>query len=141
MQKKLTLKVIIDFIMTIVLLLLMAYERIGQSTHEWLGIGLFLLFILHHYLNRNWHKNLFNGKYSLIRIFQTVLDIILLILMIGSIISGIILSRHVFSILPIHGGRSFARVLHMLCAYWGFVCMSVHIGLHWNMISQMIKNI
>ncbi len=49
MQKKLTLKVIIDFIMTIVLLLLMAYERIGQSTHEWLGIGLFLLFILHHY--------------------------------------------------------------------------------------------
>ncbi len=139
MQKKLTLKVIIDFIMTIVLLLLMAYERIGQSTHEWLGIGLFLLFILHHYLNRNWHKNLFNGKYSLIRIFQTVLDIILLILMIGSIISGIILSRHVFSILPIHGGRSFARVLHMLCAYWGFVCMSVHIGLHWNMISQMIK--
>lgn len=125
--------------MTIILLLLMSYERIGQSTHEWLGIGLFLLFILHHYLNRNWHKNIFNGKYSSIRIFQTVLDIILFILMVGSMISGIILSRHVFSMLPIHGGRSLGRVLHMLCVYWGFVCMSVHIGLHWNMISQMIK--
>lgn len=139
MQKKLTLKIIIDFIMTIILLMLMTYERIGQSVHEWLGIGLFILFILHHYLNRNWHKHIFKGKYSSIRSFQTILDVILFILMIGSMISGIILSRHVFTILPIHGGRSFARVLHMLCAYWGFICMSIHIGLHWNMIFQMIK--
>lgn len=139
MKQKLTIKIIIDFIMTIILLLLMTYERVGQSAHEWLGIGLFLLFILHHYLNRNWHKNLSNGKYSSIRIVQTVLDSILIILMVGSMISGIILSRHVFSMLPVHGGRSLARVLHMLCAYWGFVCMSIHIGLHWNIISQMIK--
>ena len=139
MKQKLTIKIIIDFIMTIILLLLMTYERVGQSAHEWLGIGLFLLFILHHYLNRNWHKNLSNGKYSSIRIVQTVLDSILFILMVGSMISGIILSRHVFSMLPVHGGRSLARVLRMLCAYWGFVCMSIHIGLHWNIISQMIK--
>ena len=53
-------------------------------------------------------------------------------------ISGIILSGHVFAFLPITGGSSFARILHMVCVYWGFVLMSLHLGLHWNMILQMI---
>ena len=30
--------------MTIALLLLMAYELVGHEAHEWLGIGMFVLF-------------------------------------------------------------------------------------------------
>ena len=47
--------------------------------------------------------------------------------------------RHLFAALPIPGGRSWARVVHMLCAYWGFVLMSLHLGLHWGMVSGAIK--
>lgn len=35
-------KIAVDAAMTFILLLLMAYERVGQATHEWLGVGSFL---------------------------------------------------------------------------------------------------
>ena len=56
-------------------------------------------------------------------------------------VSGMILSRHVFSFLPIEGSASFARRIHMLGAYWGLVFMSAHIGLHWAMVLKMIRKI
>lgn len=49
------------------------------------------------------------------------------------------MSRYVFDFLPINGGMSFARRLHILGAYWGFLLMSLHLGLHWNMIIGMLR--
>lgn len=54
-------------------------------------------------------------------------------------VSGIIMSREVFAFLPIEGGMGFARILHMLAAYWGFILMSIHLGLHWGMIMGMVR--
>ena len=65
---KMRMKIVVDAAMTVILLLLMAYERIGQAAHEWMGAGCFLLFLLHHLLNRGWHKNLFRGKYTSLRV-------------------------------------------------------------------------
>lgn len=31
-----------------------------------------------------------------------------------------------------------ARSVHMICAYWGFVLMSFHLGLHWSMIIGIV---
>ncbi|WP_349673215.1 DUF4405 domain-containing protein [Lacrimispora sp.] len=62
-----------------------------------------------------------------------------LLTMLGSMISGIILSRHALSFLPIQEGRSFARNLHMVCAYGGFVLMSLHLGFYWSMMMGMAK--
>lgn len=72
---------------------------------------------------------------------QTVLVALVLLSMFGSMFSGIILSRHVFSFLSIRGWRSFARNLHMISAYWGFVFMALHLGFHWNMIMGMAKKL
>lgn len=66
-------KLCIDIGMTIVLLLLMPYELVGQVAHEWLGIGIFVLFIAHHILNGKWSRNLLKGKYTPLRIWQTIL--------------------------------------------------------------------
>ena len=57
--------------------------------------------------------------------------------MLGSMVSAVLISREVFAFLPISGGRSFGRTLHMLCAYWGFLFLSFHLGIHWNMILGM----
>lgn len=56
MKPKVIVKIGIDFIMTILLLLLMAFNLIGQELHEWIGTGMFLLFILHNILNYRWYK-------------------------------------------------------------------------------------
>ena len=132
-----------DILMTAILLLLMAYSLVGEAAHEWLGIGMFMLFILHHILNRRWSQNLLNKKYTPHWILQTALVLLVLISMLGSMVSGIILSRHALAFLRISGGQSWARTVHMLCGYWGFVLMSLHLGLHWNtmlaMAGKMVK--
>ena len=65
--------------MTLALPCLMAYELIGQQTHEILGLCTVGLFILHHAMNWQWHKNLFSGKYTVYRTVLTVLDILIII--------------------------------------------------------------
>ena len=129
----------IDVLMTAALLFLMGYQFWGETAHEWIGAGMFVLFLLHHILNGSWHKNLFRGKYPPIRIFLTAIDVLILISMIAQMYSGIVLSRHVFAFLPIESGLAFARRLHILGAYWGFLLISLHLGLHWNMVLGAVK--
>lgn len=52
MKPEMIFKLVIDAAMTVVLILLMSFERIGRAAHEWLGLGMFVLFIAHHVLNR-----------------------------------------------------------------------------------------
>ena len=127
--------------MVIALLLLMSYQMVGAKYHEWIGIGMFVLFIIHHILNRVWTKNMFHGKYTVYRIFQTVLAVLILICMVGSMYSGVVLSRYVFSELPIDASKSFARTVHMLAAYWGFIFMGLHLGLHWGIMMNRVKKL
>lgn len=141
MKPKMILKIFIDFVMTVLLLLQMAYMMIGNTAHEWIGSAMFVLFILHHVLNIRWYRNLFKGRYSGFRILQTVVNFSVSICMLGLMVSGIIMSRVVFSFLPIDGGMGLARMLHMVTAYWGFLLMSAHLGLHWGMIMGIVRKI
>lgn len=132
-------KILIDILMTFFLMFLMGYQFWGEAAHEWVGTAMFLLFIAHHVLNWNWHKTLFRGKYTPTRIFLTVIDVLTLLSMLVQMYSGIVMSRYVFEFLPIESGLSLARKLHILGAYWGFLLMSLHIGLHWNMVVGAVK--
>lgn len=141
MKPKQIIKIVTDILMTVVILLLMAYSLVGEKAHEWLGIGMFVLFVLHHVLNNAWGRNLLRGRYTPFRILQTVLVVLALVCMLGSVVSGIVLSRYALSFLPIRGGQSWARTVHMLCAYWGFIVISLHLGLHWNIMLGMAEKI
>ncbi|WP_343082751.1 DUF4405 domain-containing protein [Blautia producta] len=141
MKRKIIFKIAVDIGMTFMLLLLMTYELIGAAAHEWLGIGMFLLFVIHHILNSRWSRNIFKGKYSPLRILQTILVAGVFLTMAGSMFSGVILSEYALSFLPIKGGRDLARGLHMLSAYWGFVLMSLHIGFHWSIVTSRLKKL
>lgn len=141
MNPKTIRKIAVDIAMTLALLLLMIYERIGGAAHEWIGIGMFALFVIHHILNGKWSRNLRKGKYAPLRVIQTAVVALILLCMLGSMVSGMILSRHALSFLPIRGGNSFARKLHMLSAYWGFVLMSLHLGFHWSRLMGMAKRL
>lgn len=139
MKKKFVFKIAVDVVMTVLLLFLMARQLTGDSAHEWLGAGMLILWIAHHILNRSWYSHLFKGKYTPARILQTVTNFAVLLSMFGLMVSGIILSREVFAFLPISGSIALARPLHVLSAFWGFVLMALHLGLHWNMILGMVR--
>ena len=139
MKSKAIIKLAVDVLMTLVLLFLMGYHFWGDILHEWVGAGMFLLFIVHHILNGHWYKTLFKGKYNPLRILTLCTTSLLLVSMLAQMYSGILMSRYVFDFLPFNGGMSLARRLHILGAYWGFLLMSLHLGLHWNMILGMFR--
>lgn len=101
---------------------------------------MFALWIAHHILNRKWYGHLFKGKYTPARILQVAVNFAVLLSSLGLMVSGIILSREVFAFLPISGGIAIARTLHILSAFWGFVGMAFHLGLHWNMVLGMARS-
>lgn len=123
----------IDLAMTAALPVLMCYSIVGETAHEVIGTAMFCLFIAHHILNFGWIKTLFKGKYDLRRSVNTAVNMLVFLCMIGLMYSGIVISKHVFTFVNI-GGAMTSRTIHMLCAYWGLVLMSVHLGMH---ISQM----
>lgn len=139
MKPKAIIKLSVDVLMTLALLFLMGYHLWGEALHEWVGAGMLILFIAHHILNGHWHKTLFKGKYSVLRITTLCVDLLVLLAMFAQMYSGIVMSRYVFGFLPSTGGLSLARRLHILGAYWGFLLMSLHLGLHWNMILGMLR--
>ena len=121
---------ILDAAMVLLLPLLMAYSLIGEAFHEVAGTLMLALFILHHWLNREWWRSLFRGKYSLQRVFRTALNLLLLLFMICQPLCGILMSKHLYAFLPTDGVSSVARAIHLPLANWGFVLMSLHAGTH-----------
>lgn len=139
MKPILKMKIAVDAAMTLSMLLLMAYGLVGEAAPEWIGMGMFVLFVLHHILNRKWICAVPKGAYTPFRTLQTVLVGLILFCMVGSMGSGIVLSRHVFAFLPKYGGYALAGKVHILCAFWGFVLMSLHLGIHWNLLLHMAR--
>jgi hypothetical protein len=133
MNTRAKIKSAVDLIMTAALPILMCNSVVGETAHEIIGVVMFVLFILHHILNFGWTKALFKGKYPPKRIVGTIVNAAVMICMLGLMYSSLVISNYVFVFLKF-GGTGFARTAHLLCAYWGLVLMSVHLGMH---ISQM----
>lgn len=135
-------KTIIDVLMTLALLFLMSYNLIGDATHEVIGTVVMILFIVHHIMNRKWIKIVFKGKYTPFRMVQTILAVLVFVTMLMQMISGIILSKYVFSFVDLNGLTGIARAMHLIGAYWGFIFISLHLGMHWNaVICSVIKKL
>lgn len=133
------LRMVTDCLMTLVLLFLMGYQFWGDVAHEWAGVLMGVLFLLHQYLNRHWYRRLFQVHLTPFRILQVLINFLAAFAVIGLAISGAIMSNHVFTFLNLEGGMGFARRLHMAASHWGFVLIALHLGLHWSTILTKIK--
>lgn len=141
MKAKAKIKWTLDILMTAALFFLMGYQFWGESAHEWIGAGMLAAFAAHQVCNMSWYKSLFRGRYTPMRTLQCGVNILTLAAMLGLLYSGLVMSRHVFAFLPIGGGMALARRLHILGSYWGYLLMSLHLGLHWGMVLNLtVKN-
>lgn len=136
---KLQWKITVDAGMMLALLLLMGYGLIGEKAHEWIGMGMFALFLAHLVFNRKWVQNLGKGRYSPVRIVQIVLNSLIFLCMVGCMVSGIALSRYLFDIQTEYTVEAAMEKVHMFCSYWGFVLMCLHLGTHWSMILAVAR--
>lgn len=125
--------------LTVTLLLLMAFQVTEQLAHEWLGITMFALTVVHQILNRKFYSAIFKGRYNGLRVFQLIVNILLLLSFVCTALSGMMMSRFATpfmnGILP----SSVVRQGHLALSHWSFVLMGLHLGLHFGIITSKLK--
>lgn len=118
----------------------MAYQVTGEAAHEWLGVSMALIVIIHQVLNSKWYASLFKGNYNSYRILFIIINILLIISFALTAISGISMSNHAVPFLYNLINVNTARVMHLAFSYWSFILMGLHIGLHVNVMISKIKS-
>jgi hypothetical protein len=126
-------KLVIDLIMTVSMLVAMAYPITGNMVHELVGVVLFVLFMVHNFLNRRWYKTIFSGKYKVQQILSIAVNLLFLLTIAVALISAVPISRDILPFIPMNN-EMIVRQIHVLSAYWGFILMAVHIGISWGRI-------
>lgn len=124
MRIKKVCKLCIDIGMLVITLLLMASERTGIVLHMFLGVVLFVLFIIHNILNLPWWAGIGKGTYSRTRRGRTILNVLLLIDFLLVMISGIM----------------YAVGLHRITALLFLTLTILHIRVHWKKASAKQQN-
>lgn len=123
-------KILTDFFMAAILVFLANRQNGTEVTlHAVLGIALFALFVLHHFLNAAYFKSIFKGKYNARRIVLLATNAALFAAMLLMAASSAMISGLAFDadFLPV----SFAwRNIHAACSSWIFVIAAFHISLH-----------
>ena len=141
MNKNALVRLTVDFFMSALMILLMAYQVAGETAHEVLGTAVGVLFVVHAFLNRRWFSSFYKGRFTLLRALQNTFIILVLLDTIIVMITGVMISGTVFAFLNITWGVGIARALHLCSSYWALVLMSVHVGLHWSMVTGMARSV
>src|SRR5574344_1786666 len=145
-------RVVIDVLMMLLTVVLMGGNLLftADIVHEVCGVLTFVLWITHITLNRRWYvsfcKRTLGGKQTkelwqtvpVLRIIQAIINFGIVLCAVFLMISGILISNHVFVFLHIESGMSFARAAHLVASHWYFVFMSLHVGMHAGMMANAV---
>lgn len=140
MKSKTIIKRVVDVALTVTLLLLMAFQVTEQLAHEWLGVTMFALTIVHQLLNRKYYAALFKGRYNALRVFQLIVNTLLLLSFVCTALSGMMMSRFATPFMNGLLPSSVVRQGHLALSHWSFVLMGLHLGLHFGIITSRMKN-
>lgn len=140
MNKGMKMRMAVDMAMMADLFLLMGFPLWGMNLHMAAGVMFFLLLAVHHSLNWRWYKGLTRGRWNGIRCLGSAVNLTLLLVMLFLLWSSVVLGGPAVG-LPALGSMMLAREVHMACAYWGFILMSFHIGMHWDMFKGMARRL
>lgn len=129
-------KIFLDIIMFIVFIILMFFNFTGVLLHEILGIALFVLNLIHIYLNRRFlfgiklnNPNI-NNKTKL----KFIIDWLMLIGMTAITITGIGNSRDIFNFINFDTGR-----WHLYLSYIELFLMLLHFSLNLKLVYKTLK--
>jgi len=139
MKSKNTVKRVLDVALTVTLLLLMAFQVTEQLAHEWLGITMVVLTVVHQVLNRKFYAAIFKGRYSPLRVFQLIVNLLLVLSFLCTALSGMMMSRYATPFLNGILTSSIVRQGHLAMSHWSFVLMGLHLGMHFGVITTKLK--
>lgn len=131
-------KLWIDLAMTILFIVLMAFRTSENIVHEIIGVALLVLIIVHIIQNPRWLISIFKGNYSVLRAYKTTIILLTLLIFLILAVNAVFISRNVFEFFHLDGSL-LVRKIHVFCASWSLILISMHLGCQWNSIAVILK--
>lgn len=131
-------KVLLDMAALILMLISMAYRVVGDTFHEAAGVIITVFFLFHNFWNLQWYAAVFQGKYDIWRGLRTAVNLLLLLAMLLLIISAVPIAHVIVSAIPVPV-RIKMQEIHIWSAYWSFILISIHLGMHGMMLRRVFK--
>ena len=138
-NKPFLLRIGLDFFVAGLLLVALAYYWLDNPVHELVGVGIFLLLIVHNIFNRRWYGGVRQARREPRRLLDTVLVLGLLVSMLVLVVTSLLISQTVFGFLSA-GDGPIARRIHALAAYWVLVLVAIHLGIRWRAVLTALRN-
>lgn len=136
-------KALIDIVALVIYAIVATPALTGIPLHEWAGIAIFVVFIVHWAVNHDWVTK--SVKHSLekptvARTGNLMLDILILITFIVCTVSGILISGTVLQVFSLYAeGYFFWVPLHAASAKVLLALIIVHIVVHWKWIVHVVR--
>jgi len=144
-------RLVIDLVMTVSFLALMSVSLTGLLLHEWWGIGLVVVIVVHLLAQWDWTvastRRFFRGLTGRVRVTYVV-NWLLFIATVLVMVSGILISEAALPALGIPTARSsgstlirFWRVAHSVSANAIIVLAGIHLGLNWRWVVNAVRQV
>ncbi len=133
---------IIDVVALLIYLIVANPSLTGIGLHEWLGLGVLLVFFVHGIVHFDWVvealRNVISGSW--VRTGNVILDAFILVAFMVVTVSGICISG---AVLPAFGlyadGYYFWDPLHSIAAKVLLALLLVHVVVHWKWLYNFIR--
>lgn len=142
-MSKTKINLILDSALFLIFLVVYQQKATGQVVHEWLGVGIAAVIIVHILLHWQWVVSITQRFFQQIKReprIKYILNAGLFICFTTIIFSGLMISR---SVLPFFGlaaaDTSFWKMLHVTAANASLGLTALHVGLHWRWIVDAMK--
>lgn len=137
-MKTVSKRLVIEVVLFIFVVLGFCYDVTGTYWHEIIGIGVVALVYFHHIYNFRWYLALKKGRYLRPRMLTTAVNIGLATSFVLMLLSGVMNSYLIEDYLGVEWQWN-TRDIHVFGAYWFLLFLAGHIGLHWSMMTSMLK--
>lgn len=134
------LRLVLDSVAAGLLLFAFAYFWQGNASHEWAGIGMFMLLIVHNAFHRRWFSSLAREPRAKRGKFNIALTLVLLVGMLALLGTSMVISETLFSGLRLDDDFTLRRV-HAGIAYWLLIVVAIHLGLRWPLLMAVASKL
>ena len=128
-KRKIYLKLTLDLVLLVLLALMYQKRAINMQFHEWGGIALCGLFLIHKALNWKWIRAVTAGIFQRKVKLNTcwIVDVLLLLSMTAVLVTGLLISKTLpTAIAGAHG----LQMWHYFFAAAALALSGIHLGLH-----------
>ena len=115
----------------------------GIGIHEWLGLGMLVIFFVHAAMHVDWVIEAVRRSFvrlSWARTGNAVLDLVIVAVVMVVMVSGVMVSGAVLPALGLYAdGYYFWDPLHAMSAKLLLALMLVHVAVHWPWFAKVLK--